>query len=55
MLAACAYNRQRLYLFFRQEPSDTDEVIAGRCFSFSYWTDELALHPWPSCSVYMQL
>ncbi|CAL5228960.1 g12192 [Coccomyxa viridis] len=30
MLAACAYNRQRLYLFSRREPPDTDEVATGR-------------------------
>lgn len=32
MLVACAYNRQRLYLFSRREPPDTDEVAIGRCF-----------------------
>ena len=26
MLVACAYNRQRLYLFSRREPPDTDEA-----------------------------
>ena len=31
MLVACAYNRQRLYLFSRREPPDTDEVATGRC------------------------
>ena len=31
MLVACAYNRQRLYLFSRREPADTDEVATGRC------------------------
>ena len=30
MLVACAYNRQRLYLFSRREPPDTDEVATGR-------------------------
>ena len=31
MLVACAYKRQRLYLFSRREPPDTDEVAIGRC------------------------
>ena len=31
MLVAYAYNRQRLYLFSRREPPDTDEVATGRC------------------------
>ncbi len=31
MLVACAYNRQRLYLFSRREPPDTEEVGTGRC------------------------
>ena len=35
MLVACAYNRQRLYLFSRREPPDTDEVATGRCCTSS--------------------
>lgn len=31
MLVACAFNSQRLYLFSRREPPDTDEVATGRC------------------------
>ena len=33
MLVACAYTRQRLYMFSRREPPDTDEVATGRCFT----------------------
>jgi hypothetical protein len=29
-LVACAYNRQRLFLFSRREPADTDDVTTGR-------------------------
>jgi len=30
-LLCCAYNRQRLYLFSRREPEDTEDAAAGRC------------------------
>ena len=30
-LLCCAYNRQRLYLFTRREPEDTEDAAAGRC------------------------
>ena len=44
MLVACAYNRQRLYLFSRREPPDTDEVATGRCFASALLDRPSMLH-----------
>jgi hypothetical protein len=30
-LVACAYNRQRFFLFSRREPEDNPEAAEGRC------------------------
>ena len=30
-LLACAFRRQRLYLFSSREPSDTEDAATGRC------------------------
>ena len=45
MLVACAYNRQRMYLFSRREPPDNDEVATGRCGCPSIMSSS-----WPSAA-----
>jgi len=34
-LLACAYGKQRLFLFSRREPADADDPTAGRCARLS--------------------
>ena len=45
-LVACAYNRQRLYLFSRREPADADDLASGR----HALPDSPILKPHPLCA-----
>ena len=42
-LLACAYGKQRLYLFSHREPADADDPTAGRCGGANTWIHLLCL------------